>query len=620
MAPVPIYVKGGVWTNVEDQILKAAIQKYGTHRWSKIASLLHKKTARQCEIRWNEYLNPTLNFNDFSKDEDVKLLDLARKLPNQWRTIADSLGRTAQFCIERYNKLLSADDNDQATKEEEGKEGDRENLMLGSSLDFKIGDVNPNAETQAAKPDKEILDDDEREMVAEARARLMNTQGKKATRKIRERMLEESKRVAQLQKRRELKVAGINTKIKKGKKKYESEIDYNEDIVYEQEPVAGLYDTTEEDKRSEINFKNFEKAVNRKGLKENNKNEESTSRPLGTKPTIKKRKAFDDRDGKLGPMTVTDNILTNDFKKPKLSLSKPGVASEYESAETIESKRQQLLDAKDVGVILKHGKSAPVVKTEIEPDLTSTKPTMSRKQIAKYLVKMFAMLPSPKNDFEIEIDDEYTDEGDNTDEIQRNVDDERTDNQGKTPLFSDNDEEYKVDEATTFPIDIPCLEYSDELPLPGTIESPNDDFALEFNKLILCSLSESTYMEDREFEKCYNDVSMMISEEQKLMPKDKKKMYLNAVENYPPKLGELQESIQDKCDRIREVQKDLLYLDALKQENTELNSDLCGNIIPNLRDLQMKYYIYYRIFQNESKGIKQRKEGLENDLLGSFRR
>ena len=49
----------------------------------------------------------------------------------------------------------------------------------------------------------------EKEMLSEARARLANTQGKKAKRKARERQLEEARRLAALQKRRELKEAGI---------------------------------------------------------------------------------------------------------------------------------------------------------------------------------------------------------------------------------------------------------------------------------------------------------------------------------------------------------------------------------------------------------------------------
>ena len=80
-------------------------------------------------------------------------------------------------------------------------------------------------------------------MLSEARARLANTQGKKAKRKARERQLEESRRLAVLQKRRELKNAGINIKVINRKK---GQMDYNADIPFEKKAVPGFYDTQEE--------------------------------------------------------------------------------------------------------------------------------------------------------------------------------------------------------------------------------------------------------------------------------------------------------------------------------------------------------------------------------------
>jgi hypothetical protein len=52
-----------------------------------------------------------------------------------------------------------------------------------------------------------------------SRARLANTRGKKAKRKARERQMEDSRRLASLQKRRELKAAGIESKLNGFKKR-----------------------------------------------------------------------------------------------------------------------------------------------------------------------------------------------------------------------------------------------------------------------------------------------------------------------------------------------------------------------------------------------------------------
>ncbi len=87
------------------------------------------------------------------------------------------------------------------------------------------------------------MDEDELEMLSEARARLANTQGKKAKRKAREKQLEEARRLAALQKRRELRAAGIGVGNRKRKLKG---IDYNAEIPFEKQPAKGFYDTTDE--------------------------------------------------------------------------------------------------------------------------------------------------------------------------------------------------------------------------------------------------------------------------------------------------------------------------------------------------------------------------------------
>ena len=45
-----ILIKGGVWKNTEDEILKAAVMKYGKNQWSRISSLLVRKSAKQCKV------------------------------------------------------------------------------------------------------------------------------------------------------------------------------------------------------------------------------------------------------------------------------------------------------------------------------------------------------------------------------------------------------------------------------------------------------------------------------------------------------------------------------------------------------------------------------------------
>ena len=224
-------IKGGVWKNTEDEILKAAVMKYGKNQWARISSLLVRKSAKQCKARWFEWLDPSIKKTEWTREEDEKLLHLAKLMPTQWRTIAPIVGRTPSQCLERYEKLLDA----AVSKDEEYDPMDDPRRL-------RPGEIDPNPEAKPARPDAIDMDEDEKEMLSEARARLANTKGKKAKRKAREKRLDEARRLASIQKNREMRAAGMggrNTKRIVG-------IDYNAEIAFEKLAPKGPYDVSEE--------------------------------------------------------------------------------------------------------------------------------------------------------------------------------------------------------------------------------------------------------------------------------------------------------------------------------------------------------------------------------------
>jgi len=236
-------IRGGVWKNAEDEILKAAIMKYGQQSWPRVASLLNRKTAKQCKARWYEWLDPSVKKTDWSREEEEKLLHMAKLMPNQWRTIAPIVGRTAGQCIEHYEKLLdSAQQGIQDVGASSAGQG---------ATKIKASDIDSAPENKPARPDPVDMDEDEKEMLQEARARLANTQGKKEKRKQRERQLNESRKLALLQKRRELKAAGLvddESGAAKGSKKRGrgAELDLTNDIPYFEAVPRGFYDSSTE--------------------------------------------------------------------------------------------------------------------------------------------------------------------------------------------------------------------------------------------------------------------------------------------------------------------------------------------------------------------------------------
>lgn len=300
-----IMIKGGVWRNTEDEILKAAVMKYGKNQWSRIASLLHRKSAKQCKARWYEWLDPSIKKTEWSREEEEKLLHLAKLMPTQWRTIAPIIGRTAAQCLEHYEYLL-----------DKAAQRDNEEDTTDDPRKLKPGEIDPNPETKPARPDPVDMDEDELEMLSEARARLANTQGKKAKRKAREKQLEEARRLAALQKRRELRAAGIDIQKKRKKKRG---VDYNAEIPFEKKPAPGFYDTSmEQYDPLEPDFKR----LRQQHLDGELRNEKEERERKKDKQKIKKKKESD------LPSAILQTSGVSEFtkKRSKLVLPAPQIS------------------------------------------------------------------------------------------------------------------------------------------------------------------------------------------------------------------------------------------------------------------------------------------------------
>ena len=243
-----VFIKGGVWKNHEDEILKVAVMKFGTNQWGRVASFLPRKTAKQCKARWYEWHHPSIKKTEWSAQDEEKLLHLARVLPCQWRTIAPLLGRTAVQCIEHHAFLLDRERYQTMTEEEKKKEE-------AAKAHMKRADIELHPETRPSLPDAVDLDDQEMETINEARTRIANTRGKKDKRKLRMRVLQQARQMGQLQKRRELTAAGIDVRLTSSLRK--GETDYNAAIPAHHVAPDGPYSSGAEGVVKKFDVKDF---------------------------------------------------------------------------------------------------------------------------------------------------------------------------------------------------------------------------------------------------------------------------------------------------------------------------------------------------------------------------
>lgn len=292
-------------------------------------------------------------------------------MPCQWRSIAPLVGRTAAQCLERYEKLLST-----------ATEGDSE---YEEKKSHKLSDIDIDPESKPALPDAVDMEEDEKEMLQEARARLANTRGKKAKRKAREKLLSRARHLAVLQKKRELKAAGIDIGSSVKKKNFK-EIDYNKEIPFYRAPVPGFYDTSEEvnKPKKQVSFKGL--TIEKLEGKTNAEKEEI----LRKKDIQRQReRMIKNKDEALKQLNKLNELRQQQIKKrTKLTLPDPQI-SEAELDE-IAKMAYEIDEDAEFGAPTPN----PQGSTYLTP--APSTPFIDRRDISKQIKQKFSMLPKPK--------------------------------------------------------------------------------------------------------------------------------------------------------------------------------------------------------------------------------
>ena len=100
------------WSEDEDALLKQAVKVLG-ERWPLVAKLVPGRTASQCKVRYQLYIDDQVNRSKFTPDEDALLLKLVTDHgPGHWtRLTAHFDHRTWLSLKNRYRYLLNRQEN-----------------------------------------------------------------------------------------------------------------------------------------------------------------------------------------------------------------------------------------------------------------------------------------------------------------------------------------------------------------------------------------------------------------------------------------------------------------------------------------------------------------------------
>ena len=115
---------GGKWTSEEDRKLREGVNAVGPTKWKRISDeyLGGKRSDVQCLHRWQKVLRPGLVKGPWKKEEDAMIIKCLKENITKWSTIAGYIpGRIGKQCRERWFNHLDPTINREPWSEEEEK-------------------------------------------------------------------------------------------------------------------------------------------------------------------------------------------------------------------------------------------------------------------------------------------------------------------------------------------------------------------------------------------------------------------------------------------------------------------------------------------------------------------
>lgn len=101
--------KSRPWTPEEDKLLAQGVEMHGPNNWGAVAAMVGgNRTRAQCSQRWNRVINPKISKDQWTPEEEMKLIEAVNTIGQKsWTRIAAQLGNRSDVqCRFKYNFIM----------------------------------------------------------------------------------------------------------------------------------------------------------------------------------------------------------------------------------------------------------------------------------------------------------------------------------------------------------------------------------------------------------------------------------------------------------------------------------------------------------------------------------
>ena len=136
------------FTENEDCALKFLVSKLGEDNWNEIAFYMNGRTVRQCRERWKNYLNPLVNKDEWTEEEDRLLIEKYEEYGSKWKSISVFFQNRTDIMLKNRFLVIVRKENKRIRDHLKPIKSKRKNYI--SKIDIKHNDfsgdlTSPNA-------------------------------------------------------------------------------------------------------------------------------------------------------------------------------------------------------------------------------------------------------------------------------------------------------------------------------------------------------------------------------------------------------------------------------------------------------------------------------------------